>query len=234
MRGSHHKSPFRGLAIILLCILVLLLLAIAAYPLWRTSPNITIGVTLPPSPPLPAVTPETSTAPPTQQPQPSFASTPAPFPPPVVIEFPERNIRADIFPMGKDEENRMMVPDNAKDISWYEGGASPGEKGNALLAGHDSWKKKTGTFAILPALKIGEEIRIEYADGSIHSFFVVSNDIYMLDDIPGSVMQLGGETRVTMITCDGRYIQTLGTSEARCVVVCKTSLKTSSPPFETE
>ncbi|OQB25462.1 MAG: Sortase family protein [Firmicutes bacterium ADurb.Bin182] len=165
----------------------------------------------------------------TPAPSPSPGATPAPSPSPtpyikpipVKIYFTEREIETDIVKVGILENGEMGTVDDAKLAAWLEEGPAPGESGNALINGHVRWKGTKGYFSILKEMKIGEEVVIEFEDGSAKAFEAVSIDIYKLDDIPDEVLNLGGETRMTLITCLGDYNPDIGTSESRVVVVCK-------------
>ena len=72
-------------------------------------------------------------------------------------------------------------------------------------------------------MAVGDEIAIEYEDGAVKYFYVVFVDFYPYDGVPNTVMDLSGESRVTLITCYGDYDRTAGTSKQRCVVVCQSA-----------
>ena len=177
----------------------------------------------PPTPTPPASTPEatpsaaaTAAPPPTPTPLPEFAD-------PVKIYFTSAEIESEIVPVGQTETGAMDAPASAVLAGWYENGPSPGEAGNAIIDGHVRWKGKLGNFAHLRDMAVGEEVVIEYADGSFHYFTAVSVDVYRLDNFPDHVMKLdiGGEPRMTLITCLGDYNSAIGTSESRVVVICR-------------
>jgi len=117
----------------------------------------------------------------------------------------------------------MGTLDTEKAAAWLENGPSPGEYGNAVFNGHVSWKKVAGVFSILPKMEVGEEIVMEYDDGSTMRFLVTNVDIYKLGEEPADVMKTYTEdSRMTLITCYGEsWNSELGTRESRCVVVAK-------------
>lgn len=184
-------------------------------------------------------------APPTEPPAAESAadSTPEPTPYiqkiPVKMYFTEREIsfpveKVGLVPYtdakGNEMTNEQGQPiytmgtiDSEKVAAWLEGGPSPGEYGNALFNGHVSWKKVAGVFSVLPKMEIGEEIVVEYDDGSTMSFLVTSNDIYNIDSVPDEVMAFYTEdARMTLITCYGEsWNSGIGTRNERCVVVAK-------------
>ena len=117
----------------------------------------------------------------------------------------------------------MGTVDSEKVAAWLDASASPGEYGNALFNGHVSWKKVAGVFSVLPKMEEGEEIVVEYDDGSTMTFTVTNVDIYGIDDVPETVMAYDtGDSRMTLITCYGEsWNSGLGTRNQRCVVVAK-------------
>ncbi len=174
------------------------------------------------APPTPA---PTATIAPTLPPQVTPVPTPSPTPYvkkiPVRIYFTDHELQADIYPVGVTENNEMATLDSAKDAAWYQFGPSPGEEGNAIINGHVRWKGEKGTFSILKEMSVGEEIVIEFDDGGFKYFTVDTLDTYLLDEVPASVMDLKGESRMTLITCLGDYDRDLGTSRSRVVAVCR-------------
>ena len=69
----------------------------------------------------------------------------------------------------------------------------------------------------------GEEIIVEYDDGSTMRFIVERVNIFGIYDEPADVMLFDtGDSRMTLITCYGEaWDSELGTREQRCVVVAK-------------
>lgn len=180
----------------------------------------------------PTVTPAPTATPlPTAAPQAEAAAAPSPSPTPYVkvaptrIYFTKAEVMADIFPVGiiteGERAGQMDTIDDPDVAAWYEPGAAPGGPGNALINGHKSWKGKLGRFSVLWDMQVGDEVIIEYADGSLAAFYAVSVDLYPYDGVPASVMELEGESRVTLITCHGEFDRNAGTSEERCVVVLR-------------
>ncbi len=178
------------------------------------------GYVAPPTPaPTVAATPAPSLAP-------SGTPLPTPSPTPYVKKIPVRIFftgykrQADVFPVGITEDGAMGTRDSAKDAAWGEYCPSPGEPGNAILNGHVKWEGELGTFSILKEMKVGDEVVIEFDDGSFKYFEVTDLDNYPYDNM-ASVMDLGGESRMTLITCLGDYDRSIGTSRSRVVAVCK-------------
>ena len=117
----------------------------------------------------------------------------------------------------------MGTLDTEKAAAWLENSSSPGEYGNAIFNGHVTWKKVAGVFSLLPKMEEGEEIIVEYDDGSTMRFIVDRVNIFGIYDEPADVMLFDtGDSRMTLITCYGEaWDSELGTREQRCVVVAK-------------
>lgn len=189
-------------------------------------------VLLPGSYTPPTLTPApTPSAAPSAAPIESAAPAPTPSPTPYVkvapvrIYFTAAEVMADILPVGIIEDGeragQMDTIDDPDVAAWYEPGPAPGGPGNALINGHKSWKGKIGRFSVLWDMQAGDEVIIEYADGSLASFYADSVAFYPYNAVPDEVMSLEGESRVTLITCYGEFDRQAGTSEERCVVVLK-------------
>jgi len=158
---------------------------------------------------------------------------------PVKMYFTQREISFDVESVGivpyTDAKGNQVVNelgqkvytmgtlDTEKAAAWLENGPSPGEYGNAIFNGHITWKKVAGVFSVLPKMEKGEEIVVEYEDGSTMTFLVDSVNIFNFNDEPADVMAYDtGDSRMTLITCYGEsWNSDMGTREQRCVVVAK-------------
>ena len=154
--------------------------------------------------------------------EPLPSPTPVSLADPVMISFPEGKLQCPVEPVGVDSDGAMDAVPDAKIAGWYRYGVSPGEPGNALLDGHVRWKGELGTFSYLKEMELGEEVVIEYSDGSFRSFHVDSIETYLAEDVPLETMDLdlGGEPKMTLITCAGDFDET-GHSKSRVIVICK-------------
>ena len=65
---------------------------------------------------------------------------------PQTLHIPKINVAAAIEQVGLDTQGRMDVPEDADNVAWYKLGYKPGQKGNAVLAGH--YDKETGEPAV--------------------------------------------------------------------------------------
>lgn len=141
--------------------------------------------------------------------------------PPKRIVIPDLNVNALIEPVGLDSAGRVGTIENPAVIAWYKYGAIPGDRGNAILAGHRDGRGKLGSFGNIERLEPDSSIEIEFEDGSRKMFVVQTNDTYLLNKVPEEVMQLNGGQRVTLITCGGKYVKEKGGYQSRVVVILK-------------
>ena len=167
----------------------------------------------------------------TPQPAGTVSSLPTPEPTPtpkvpldipVKIYFSRQKISTDIIPVGIDKNNVMEAPDDPGIGGWLKFSVVPGEPGNSILDGHDSFRGVKGVFSILKKLELGDEVIIEHADGVFSYFKVTDIGTYLKDDVPDDVMSLTkeGDPRLALITCLGDYDFT-GYSKSRVVVTCE-------------
>ncbi|RME43542.1 MAG: class F sortase [Chloroflexi bacterium] len=136
--------------------------------------------------------------------------TPSPTPRPglpVRLEIPAIGVDALIEHVGLTEDLAMDVPKKVEDVAWYELGYRPGERGNAVIAGHlDTAKGKPAVFWDLESLKPGDEIFVRSLDGVRRRFIVDYHTRYPYNDAP--VQQIFGPSEVpqlVLITCKGTW-----------------------------
>ncbi|MBJ8113568.1 class F sortase [Bacillus cereus group sp. N6] len=138
--------------------------------------------------------------------------------PPMKLEFQQTQVTVNILPVGLDSTGRMLIKDNLEVASWYKQSAVPGNPGNALLAGHRDWKGDLGPFQYLENIQKGEHILIQYENKEVRTFQVIEKQVYHVEEVPASVMNIQEGPRVTLITCTGKFIQEKGGYQDRVVV----------------
>lgn len=138
---------------------------------------------------------------------------------PTSIVIPRLRVQAPIQPVGQDRKGRMATIPDPKTVAWYAFGSAPGMPGNAILAGHRDWNGVLGTFWGIENLHSGDSVSIQFSNGKRSVFKVVSDQTYLLQDVPSSVMTAAGPTRTTLITCVGDFIRSQGGYQSRVVVI---------------
>jgi LPXTG-site transpeptidase (sortase) family protein len=158
--------------------------------------------------------------------------------PPYTIVIDKIGVNAPVETFGLDEQAIPVVPtgDNAADVvAWYNFSAEPGAGSNAVFAGHVTWFG-AAVFYNLPSLAIGDEVRIQGANGRELVYHV--SDVFHVDpEDPNSlnVMKATDEEMITIITCDGSYTDTNdpvfgGEYDLRLVVRATLTTDSGAPP----
>ena len=156
---------------------------------------------------------------PTTFPTPTFTPTPTPYPKPINLIIPKLNISAPIEYVGVDEEQKMEVPTIDSNVAWYSLGFYPGEKGNAVIAGHLDTQIGPSIFYNLAQLKQGDEVFVTN-DMNIQQKFIVREVVdYHLNDVPlDAIFGSANTARLNLITCAGWFNQETKLYSHRTVV----------------
>ena len=141
------------------------------------------------------------------------------IPAPKELVIPSLQVRAPIEAVGKTEDGAMDVPQNVWNVAWYEPGPKPGEKGQAVIAGHYDSKTGPAVFVYLSKLQLGDEVQIIDTSGKTKTFVVYNKEIYDRDSFP--ISQVFGDADapyLNLITCDGIFNKQAETYSKRIVV----------------
>ncbi|EPD62171.1 MULTISPECIES: class F sortase [Streptomyces] len=91
-------------------------------------------------------------------------------------------------------------------VGWHAKGASPGETGTAVIAGHVDTKTSAAVFANLGELEKGDVFYVDRADGSTATFQVDDAQTYEKSDFPSDrVYDDTPRAEARLITCAGDY-----------------------------
>ncbi|MGM0842916.1 MAG: class F sortase [Bacillota bacterium] len=138
---------------------------------------------------------------------------------PAILSIPKLDLEAPIKEFGLDKEGNMELPDNGSDVAWFEPGFQPGEKGNAVLAGHVDDEKKAAVFFELKKLEPGDEIHLQGEEGETLTFVVREKVAYQKDDAPLRTIFGPSEKRMlNLITCTGYFDREIHNYVDRLVV----------------
>ncbi|OIU68783.1 class F sortase [Rossellomorea aquimaris] len=138
---------------------------------------------------------------------------------PSTLSIPAIDLEAPVKDFGLDEQGNMELPENGKDVAWFEPGAHPGEAGNAVLAGHVDNEKAPAVFFRLKELEIGDTIHLYDEDGKQLTFKVKDKIAYQKDDAP--LRKIFGPTdkrMLNLITCTGYFDRDIHNYVERLVV----------------
>jgi hypothetical protein len=130
---------------------------------------------------------------------------------PVWLRISELGIKAAIVPEVIDIEKGVLgMPGNIRRLGWWRDGMAPmAQSGTILIAGHyDFAAGGPGAFYSLPHARRGERIHITTADGSVHTYRVVTMHSYPKNALPLTVFDRRGPPRLVLVTCGGRFDST--------------------------
>ncbi|MEU3480709.1 class F sortase [Streptomyces sp. NPDC033753] len=151
---------------------------------------------------------------------------PAPPPPPLArsrptaLAVPAITIEAPVIDLGLDDAGRLATPpvDNPRVVGWYAKGATPGERGTAVVVGHRDTRSGPAVFLNLDSLSPGNTVRVARADGKVAVFTVDRVRTYAKADFPDKeVYGATGRPELRLLTCGGAFDRGTG-YEANIVV----------------
>lgn len=148
-----------------------------------------------------------SSAPPAGQP----AGKHLPRSRPVRLLIPKISVDAPFTDLAIGRTGQLEPPpaDDINLVGWYAEGASPGEAGTSIIAGHVDTKTSAAVFANLRELKKGDVFHVVRADGRKASFVVDDVETFDKDNFPsGRVYDDTPQAQARLITCAGDYDHT--------------------------
>ncbi|WP_432096784.1 class F sortase [Streptomyces sp. bgisy100] len=157
-----------------------------------------------PEAPPPAVappTPDAPTATPTRAPS-------LPRSAPQRISIPEIAVDAPFTPLTLGASGQLNAPPagDTNLVGWYRDGATPGEHGASIIAGHVDTKTGPAVFVQLDKLRPGSDIHITRADGRVVTFRVDSVETFSKANFPSKrVYADTASPQLRVITCGGEY-----------------------------
>jgi sortase A len=129
-------------------------------------------------------------------------STTTPQELPARLHIPAIGVDAHVQHVGVTAAGAMGVPDNYVDVAWYRYGAVPGRVGSAVIDGHvDNGLRLPGVFKKLDALRLGDELFVETANGERIRFVVEETQRYPYEEVPVErVFNRQDASRLVLIT----------------------------------
>ena len=141
---------------------------------------------------------------------------------PVRMRIPALSLDYEVRETGADAKGTMQIVPALEVISWFGRSAIPGNEGNAIFGGHNTWGGVRSRIFNLDELEIGDEMEIDYADGTTGRFLLESVFVYELRTAPAHlIMDTRGDARATLITCKWPFNTVTGTSDNRIVAIFK-------------
>ncbi|MFF2325157.1 MULTISPECIES: class F sortase [unclassified Streptomyces] len=179
-----------------------------------------INPTIDDKPPTP---PATLVAPPVPEvlgshgaPRPVISSEPAVGPTmtrsvPKRLQIPSLAVNAPFtdLAIGPTGQLNAPPPNDSNLVGWFKDGATPGERGTAVVAGHVDTTTGPAVFLQLQFLKPGSTVDITRGDGSVATFKVDSVETFKKAEFPNKrVYADTSSAQLRLITCGGPYNRT--------------------------
>ncbi|MFK0115662.1 class F sortase [Streptomyces sp. NPDC090994] len=133
---------------------------------------------------------------------------PLPYAVPDRVRIPAIQVDAPMMPVGLDADGWVGAPppEDPNLAGWFTGAVSPGEKGTAVVVGHVDNKQGPAVFYGLGALKKGNKVEVDRADGKTAEFEIYGIEVFEKDDFPGDrVYASKGSPELRVITCGGGF-----------------------------
>ncbi|ACU72094.1 peptidase C60 sortase A and B [Catenulispora acidiphila DSM 44928] len=127
---------------------------------------------------------------------------------PTRVRIPAINVNAPLTRLALDSSGRLGAPpEQSRNLAgWYGDGASPGEVGTAVIAGHVDNKRGPAVFYNLGALKKGAEVDVDRSDGMTAVFTVDAVEAYDSRAFPSDkVYGDAARAELRVITCGAGF-----------------------------
>jgi sortase A len=131
------------------------------------------------------------------------------------------NINAPIDYVGLTPDGAMGIKANPEIVGWYMLGPRPGDKGNAVIAGHFGWQEngKSAIFNDIQKLNKGDELSVVDQEGQSVTFVVREIRKYNPDADATVVFQSSDDgSHLNLITCNGVWVKDKQSYSDRLVV----------------
>jgi sortase A len=124
---------------------------------------------------------------------------------PIRLSIPNIKIDAAIEYVGVTPQGTMDVPKGPTDAAWFDLGPRPGEKGSAVIAGHEGWKDGIpAVFDDLYKLQEGDKIYVQDDKGATTTFVVRAVRTYGQNEDAADVFgSSDSKAHLNLITCEG-------------------------------
>jgi sortase A len=138
---------------------------------------------------------------------------------PVTLRIPSINVTAAVEHVGRTDSGAMDEPKEWQNVAWYEPGTRPGEKGNAVMAGHLDSDSGKAIFWDLHLLTPGDVVEVVDDRGETIQFAV--KEVRKMLDADAPVKEIFGKSdvsRLNLITCGGKWDEKTQRYDKRLVV----------------
>ncbi len=128
---------------------------------------------------------------------------------PVSVDIPAIGVNSRLLRLGVNSDGTMQVPSlvsSADEAAWYKYSTTPGHIGASVIEGHVDSYQGPAVFFRLGALRPGDTVDVQLADGITAIFRVTGVRQYLKTDFPAQ--DIYGQTNyaaLRLITCGGAF-----------------------------
>ncbi|KUP95324.1 class F sortase [Thermobifida cellulosilytica] len=143
---------------------------------------------------------------------------------PVRLTIDAIGVDAPLTELGLNPDGTLEDPPLEEDhlAGWYALGASPGERGPAVITGHLDTRDGPAVFARLAELRRGDTVRVLRADGSRPVFVVERVEQVAKEDFPTErVYGPLDRPELRLVTCAGEFDEAADSYTAATVVYAR-------------
>ncbi len=139
---------------------------------------------------------------------------------PTTLTIPSLSVNAPVERVGLDANGNMDVPKEPFNTAWYEPGPRPGQRGNAVIAGHVDYRGiGKVVFARLNEMKAGDQVFVTGDNGVRQRFIVTSVEVFFTDAAPlDRIFGASGTANLNLISCIGDFDPASESYDRRIVV----------------
>ena len=128
---------------------------------------------------------------------------------PVSVAIPAIGVNSGLLHLGETADGAIQVPSlpgQASDAAWYEDSVTPGQIGTSVIEGHLDSYQGPAVFFRLGALRPGDRVDVQLADGMTAVFRVTGVRRYLKSTFPAkTVYGATSYAALRLITCGGAF-----------------------------
>lgn len=130
---------------------------------------------------------------------------------PVHLSIPQIGVSTSLTQLGLSKNGSVQVPANIDEAGWYKDGATPGEKGSAVILGHVDSHIGPAVFFYLDHLTLGNRVFVTLQSGRTLQFAVIGVRMYSKSNFPDQLVY-GARTypALQLVTCGGIFDSATG------------------------
>ncbi|MFI6446105.1 class F sortase [Kitasatospora sp. NPDC050543] len=132
---------------------------------------------------------------------------------PTRIRIPAVRLDAPVTGLGLDSEGHLQPPPAAEVnlAGWYRDGATPGQRGTAIMAGHVDNQRGPAVFYHLGALRRGDQVEVVRQDRATAVYQIYAIEVYDKKHFPDAkVYGRAADAQLRLITCGGDFSEKNG------------------------